>query len=183
MKAALLVIDTQVGLFEGLYQPEQFLQNVQTLIAKARANNAPVVYIQDDDIGGVDSEAWQVHPEVAPQPDDVRVRKLAADSFHGSSLQEELEARSITHLVICGLKTQFCVDITSRAAALRSYHVTLAADAHATSDNQFLKAADAIAYHNAILDGMYTAHHGFGDTYQGITVEPVKEISFEKSHP
>jgi nicotinamidase-related amidase len=179
MKSALLIIDTQVGLFQGLYQPKQFLQNVKTLIIRARATNVPIIYIQDDDIGGVGSEEWQVHPDIAPLSHDIRIQKLAADSFHDSSLQQELESRHITHVIICGLKTQFCIDITSRAAALRGYHVTLVSDAHSTSGTKLFNAADVIAYHNAILDGIYSAAHGFNDTYQGIFVLPTNEILFE----
>jgi nicotinamidase-related amidase len=178
MNSGLLIIDTQVGLFQGLYQPEQFLQNIKTLITKARATNVPIIYIQDNDVGGVESDDWQVHPDIAPQKEDICIQKLAADSFHDSSLQQELESRHITHVIICGLKTQFCVDITTRAA-LHGYHVTLVSDAHSTSGTKLFNAADVIAYHNAILDGMYSATHGFNDTYQGIFVLPTNEILFE----
>ena len=176
---ALRVIDAQVGMFKGkpIYQAEETLGRIARLIDWARASSTPVIYVQDDDIGGPETPDWEVHPKLSLLPGDLRVRKLAADAFFDTGLQEELETRNINHLVITGFKTQFCVDVTSRRAAYLGYHVTLVGDGHNTSDLPFLSAEKLVEYHNALLDGMNGPGHGFS-TLAGIEVKPSSEIRF-----
>src|SRR4051812_21639983 len=107
---ALLVIDVQVGLIEGpdpVYQADIILERIAGLIAAARANGTPAIYVQDKDVGGVGTPEWQVHPAVAPLPAELAVRKAWSDSFYETTLGEELQARAITKLVIVGMKSDF----------------------------------------------------------------------------
>src|SRR5690242_3826024 len=105
---ALLVIDVQVGLIEEnnpVYQAGAILERIAGLIAQARAAGTPVIYVQDKDVGGVGTPAWQVHPAVAPLPSELAIRKAWSDSFYETTLEAELQARGITQLVIVGMKT------------------------------------------------------------------------------
>lgn len=179
-EVALLVVDAQVGMFQGprpVYRAEETLGRIAALTARARAAGLEVIYVQDDDIGGYGTPEWGLHPLLAPRPGDLRVRKLAADAFYGTCLQEELEARGVRHLVVAGFKTQFCVDATCRRAAYLGYRVTLAADAHSTSDSPHLSAQQIIAHHNALLQGMNGPAHGF-EGLAGIEVLPADEVLF-----
>lgn len=180
-KMALLVVDAQVGMFQGpkpIYRAEAILGRIARLIEQARVAGVPIVYVQDDDIGGYGTPEWEVHPAIAPKEGDVRIHKLAADSFFESDLQGELEARGVTHLVIAGFKTQFCVDVTARGALSRGYEVTLVADGHSTSDYDHAPASSIIAHHNWILQGMYGANHGFAQDAPGIEVKAAEGIRF-----
>jgi nicotinamidase-related amidase len=177
---ALLVIDVQVGLIEGanpVYQAASTLERIAGLIGAARAAGAPVIYAQDKDVGGVGTPDWQIHPAVAPVAGELVVRKAWSDSFRETELGEQLAQRGITKLVIAGMKTNFCVDMTSRRAIALGYDVTLAADAHTTTDNHVLTAAQTIAYHNALLEE-FGAEDGFGDGKHWIMVTPSSEIVF-----
>jgi nicotinamidase-related amidase len=177
---ALLVIDVQVGLIEGaepVYQADPVLGRIAELIEKARAAGLPVVYAQVKDVGGVGTPEWQIHPAVAPAANDLVIRKAWSDSFRETALHQELEARGITHLVVMGMKTDFCVDMTSRRAVALGYDVTLVSDGHTTTDNRVLTAAQTIAYHNDLLYE-FGADDGFGDGKHWITVRPSSEIAF-----
>ncbi len=178
-QTALLVIDAQVGMFGGkpIHRAEETLQTIAELIAKARAAQSPIVYIQDDDIGGYGTPEWEVHPRLEPHPGDTRIRKLAADSFVDSELQAELETRSITHVVVSGFQSPFCVDATSRRAAYLGYAVTLVADGHSASSKGDLSGQQVMAYHNFLLDGMNGPDHGFSKL-AGIEVKPSSQIDF-----
>lgn len=178
-QTALLVIDAQVGMFEGkpIYRAQETLEVIAALVKMARAAHIPVIYIQDDDIGGPDTPQWQVHPKLAPQKGDVHIRKLAADSFVDSDLQTELEAHSINRLIVTGFQTPFCVDATSRRAAYLGYQVTLVADGHSSSDKEVLTGQQVVAYHNLLLDGMNGPDHGFSKL-AGIEVKPSSQIDF-----
>ena len=152
---ALLVIDVQVGLIAGenpVYQADTILERIAGLIAAARAAGKPVIYVQDKDVGGV-------------------------DSFYETTLGVELQARGVSQLVIVGMKTDVCVTMTSLRAVALGYDVTLVADAHTTTDNRVLTAAQTIAYHNDLLWD-FGAEDGFGAGKHWITVKPASEISF-----
>ena len=177
---ALLVIDVQVGLIAGpnpVYQADAVLERIAGLIAAARAADTPVIYVQDKDVGGVGTPEWQVHPAVAPLPNELAVRKAWSDSFYETVLGAELQALGITQLVIVGMKTDVCVTMTSLRAVALGYDVTLVADAHTTTDNRVLTAAQTIAYHNDLLWG-FGAEDGFGAGKHWVTVKPASEISF-----
>jgi nicotinamidase-related amidase len=177
---ALLVIDVQVGLIAGkdpVYQADAVLTRIAALIARARAASVPVVYVQDKDVGGVGTPEWQIHPRVAPAAGELAVRKAWGDSFYETELHAELQARGIARLVIAGMKTNFCVDATSRRAVALGYDVTLASDAHTTTDNRVLNAAQTIAYHNDLLWG-FGEEDGFGAGKHWIAVQPSAEIAF-----
>src|SRR4051794_28771813 len=116
---ALLVIDVQVGLIEGpdpVFQADTILERIAGLIAAARASGTPVIYVQDKDVGGVGTPDWQVHPAVAPLPTEPAIRKAWSDSFYETTLGDELQARAISKLVIVGMKSDYCVTMTSLRA-------------------------------------------------------------------
>lgn len=177
---ALLVIDVQVGLIEGanpVYQAGTILERIARLIAAARAAGTPVIYVQDKDVGGVGTPEWQVHPTVAPLPNELAVHKAWSDSFYETALADELQSRGITKLVIVGMKTDHCVTMTSLRAVALGYDVTLVADAHTTTDGDLLTAAQTIAYHNDFLWG-FGAEDGFGAGKHWVTITPSSEIEF-----
>ena len=60
----------------------------------------------------------------------------------------------MTHLVTCGMQTDFCVDSATRSAMHRGFNVTLATDAHSTWDNGVLTAEQIIAHHNKVLPNL-----------------------------
>ena len=174
---ALLVIDVQVGIIEGFqaYCGREVLERINKLLAKARASNTPIIYIQHDGEAGHPLEAgtagWEIHPDINPHDGELIIRKRASDSFYETTLQKELESRRIKHLIITGCMTEYCVDTTSRRAVSMGYDVTLVSDAHTTVDNKRLTAAQIIAHHNALLDGFDAGSHA-------INVKPADEVSF-----
>jgi nicotinamidase-related amidase len=174
---SLVIIDTQVGLIEPAFRGKEVLNNINTLLASARANGTAVIYIQHDEPKGRDLEVntprWEIHPSIAPREGEPVVHKRASDSFYDTSFQKELEARGIKHLVVAGCQTEYCVDTTVRRATTMGYDVTLVRDAHTTDDydGAVLTAAQKIEYHNEVLDGFSTDGHS-------IRVKPTDDIVF-----
>src|SRR5262249_40059295 len=97
---------------------------------------------------------WEIHPGVAPEPGELIIHKQFCDAFFETNLQEELNKRGIAHLVVAGCMTQYCVDTTCRRAVSIGYDVTLAGDAHATCDNEYLTVHQIIAHHNHLLESV-----------------------------
>ncbi len=150
---ALLIIDVQVSFIEGdpsVYNAANMLQRIRDLIARGRAANIPIIYVEhatDPDIDG------PIHPDVVPREGDVVVQKHTPDSFYHTPLQEELESKGIKALVVAGFQTELCIDTTVRRAWSMGYNVTLVEDAHSTFtfDQAALTAPQIIAHHNGIL--------------------------------
>jgi nicotinamidase-related amidase len=174
---ALLIVDVQVGIIEGFhaYRGREVLEQINRLLAKARASNAPIIYIQHDGEAGhpleTQTSGWEIHRGIKPGEDELIIHKRASDAFFETTLQQELERRGIKHLVVTGCMTEYCVDTTSRRAVSMGYDVTLVSDAHTTIDNKLLTAAQIIAHHNALLDGFDAGSHS-------VTVKPAKEVEF-----
>jgi nicotinamidase-related amidase len=160
MNTAVLVIDVQQGLCEGdgaAFEAARTVDRINEVTAKARDAGRPVIFIQHESGSGYlehGSAAWQLAHGLEALPDDLRVRKTAADSFHRTNLQDVLQAHGIAELVICGMHTEFCVDTTTRRALALGYPVTLVEDAHTSSGNAALSAPQVIAHHNITLSNL-----------------------------
>lgn len=63
---------------------------------------------------------------------DIVVEKSQYDAFYKTALENILEARQVSQLVICGLTTNLCCETTARSAFVRGYEVLLVADGTAT---------------------------------------------------
>lgn len=162
MSTALLIIDVQQELCFGSeagFAIESVIANINALSAQARAAGAPVVLIQHEEPGSpltVGAPGWQLADGLATGETDLKVRKTTGDSFHGTDLQELLQARGIDRVVACGLQTDHCVNATVRGAAALGYDVVLASDGHTTFDDGQGTAAQTIAAHNAELAAVAT---------------------------
>ena len=135
---ALLVIDVQVDVVQDAYQREEVIANVATLVGKARAAGEPVVWIQHNDEGmPLNSEVWQLVPDLTPLADEPRINKRYRSSFVDTNLEATLAELGVGSLVICGAQTNNCVRHTLHSALDFGYDVTLVEDAHTTSDFQW----------------------------------------------
>ncbi|MFM2024540.1 MAG: hypothetical protein RLZZ56_553 [Actinomycetota bacterium] len=133
-KSALFVIDVQNGVIEGAYDLENVLKKINTAIDKARAAGVPVVWVQhSDEELVIDSEAWQIVPELSPAEGEAMVRKIYRSSFEGTNLEEILFGLQVGHVYITGMQTNNCVRHTTHSAQERGYDVTVLADAHSTT--------------------------------------------------
>lgn len=152
---ALLIIDAQNEMFDEsnpVYKSEELLENLQSLIEKARSANVPVVYVQHNDGGLVKgTDFWEIHPAISPKDSDSVIQKWTPDSFHETALQDELKAKGTQNLVIAGNQTEYCVDTTTRRAFSLGYKVTFVKDGHGTWDSDSLSAEQIIGHHNSVL--------------------------------
>lgn len=163
MSAALLIIDMQVGLFHGPEKPhdgERILANIQRLIAQAREQNVPIFAVRHTGPQGSPiasgSPLWQLLPELELDAEiDNLFDKSRPNAFHGTELAQQLESRKIENLYIVGMKTQFCIDSTCRAAADLGLKPLLVADAHTCMDTPVLAAQAIIDHHNATLGAAF----------------------------
>ena len=83
------------------------------------------------------TEGIAIHESVKPLPGEIVVTKQYPNSFRETGLREELLAKDIRELVICGMMSHMCIDATTRAAFDSGYDCTVAHDACATRNMAF----------------------------------------------
>lgn len=162
-RSALLIIDMQVGLLHGpdrAFEGETVVSNINALIAQARSRSMPVIAIRHTGPASspiaAGSPLWQLAPELAVDPvRDLILDKTRPSCFFGTGLHALLEERGIAELIVSGMKTQYCIDSTCRAAADLGFSVVLVKDAHTCMDTPLLSARSIIEHHNATLNGAF----------------------------
>lgn len=72
-------------------------------------------------------------PEVAPLQNELIIDKTSAGTFNSTPIDQILRNMNIDRLLVCGIVTEGCVELTARDAADRGYYVSLVHDACASS--------------------------------------------------
>ncbi|MDB5018674.1 MAG: isochorismatase family protein [Mucilaginibacter sp.] len=144
---ALILIDLQKGVIGlPLVHPIQdVLENAVKLIDAFRKAGQPIVIVNVNPGGAkwiktrkdpstatppAFKEDWlEITPEVKTQPDDIFITKHTWGAFFETALEEELNKRGITGIVLAGISTSIGVEGTARQASERGYNITFATDA------------------------------------------------------
>lgn len=148
-RAALLVHDMQayfLAAYGDAPQPlPQVLQNIQRLIAAARAAGMPVFYTaqhgnQDRRDRGLQADLWgpgmRAVPEhesivapLAPEPGDIVLTKHRYSAFQRSNLETLMRVRGRDQLLICGVYAHIGCMATAVEAFQRDIEAFFVADA------------------------------------------------------
>jgi len=163
MRYALLVIDMQAGMFNGPekpYQGDRVLANINQLIEKARVAGVPIFAARHTGPAGSPIEPGSSLSQLLPDlvvdtSTDTVFDKTRPNCFFGTGLAARLTDAGIEELIIVGMKTEYCIDTTCRAAADLGFKPVLVADAHTSMDTSVLSAKTIIEHHNLTLKGPF----------------------------
>ena len=153
----LLVVDTQRGCFnDSLYAFETVKENIKKLIAKARANNIEVLYVQHDDGPGTDldkqTDKYEVFDEFAPMEGEKRFEKNVNRAFHPmTGLTDYLKSKNETEIIAVGVSTDYCFDATVKSGFEKGFHIIIPAYANSTYDNPYFDGETAYKYYNEFM--------------------------------
>jgi len=147
---AVLVMDFQTLIVEGFAEgQEQLLDRTSRLIAAARKADAMVLYVvvgfraghpeinphnpvfapvRTSGLFASGTPGTEIHPAVAPKPEDVVVTKHRVGAFTGTDLDMVLRANGIHTLILAGIATSGVVLSTLRHAADADYRIIVASD-------------------------------------------------------
>jgi nicotinamidase-related amidase len=152
---ALLVMDVQRGIVERFADNTDYLPRLSDAIDAARVAGIPVVYVTIHFRPGypeispgnatfsavsaagrlvAGSPDTEIHPAVAPGPQDVVVVKRRVSAFTGSDLDVVLRGLGADSLVLTGIATSGVVLSTLRQAADLDYRLTVLSDACLDAD-------------------------------------------------
>ena len=151
--------------------------NIQKLLAAFRERSMQVIYTNIESLtkDGRDrsqehkglgihvspgSREAQILEAIAPNDDEIVLSKTCGSVFNGTVIDYVLRNIGIRNLVVVGVVTSGCVEITVRDAADRSYGVIVVEDACATWTEE-MQAASMWA-----MDEIYAKAKGTGEVLQ-----------------
>ena len=119
---------------------EETVPAIRKLLDLARDAGMRVVFVQDTHNEGdpeweiwgehcrEGSWGWQVVDELAPNEDEVTIRKPRYDAFYGTDLEHLLRLWDVDTLIVCGTVANICVHYTASSAAMRWFNVIVPRD-------------------------------------------------------
>ncbi len=119
---------------------EETVPTIRKLLDLARDSGMRVVFVQDTHREGdpeweiwgehcrEGSWGWQVVDGLAPEKDEVTIRKPRYDAFYGTDLEHLLRLWGVDTLIICGTVANICVHYTASSAAMRWFNVIVPRD-------------------------------------------------------
>ena len=181
-QGALVVVDVQVGVVDHAWDAPRIVGNVARAVERARAAGVPVIWVQHSDAELVHGSAeWQWAPELIPAEGEVLIHKQFNSSFEQTDLEAHLAGLGVSHIVLAGAATNWCIRATAYAALDRGYDLTLVEDAHTTgtmdfADGSKVEAADIIRDLNITMTWL---------SYPGRknTAAAVEEVDFASLKP
>lgn len=137
--STLILIDCQNTYTRGVMELEGVqaaLDEVSTLLERARSAGIPIIHIQHNDGPGslydIEGESGAIVERVAPRAGEPVVVKTYPNSFVDTDLDQRLKGLGATNLVLAGFMTHMCVNSTARGAFNLGYAPTVVAAATAT---------------------------------------------------
>ena len=157
-RTALLVMDFQPGVLLRMPGLEPLLGRVRRAIADVRDHGGTIGYVRvaftEEDWAAVpaanpifaraaqdrtmrhEDPATAIHDSLAPQPDDIVVRKTRVGAMSTTDLDRQLRDRGIDTLVLAGISTSGVVLSTVVEATDRDYRLYVLSDGTEDPDEQ-----------------------------------------------
>jgi nicotinamidase-related amidase len=157
-KAAIIVIDLQTGLLDGVAEPplhdaDALIERARAVLDWARRTRRKVAFVRHDGPEG-DSLApgapgWPIWPPLGQAEHEPTFSKSVADAFSNVLLGQWLADLGAEEVVLLGAQTDVCVAGTVTGAIEAGLLVTVVQDAHSTVSWTEETAPQIIERHNA----------------------------------
>lgn len=157
----LVVWDVQNGLVDRIFNKEEFLSNLNKLIAALRGK-MPVAYTLITPLPRMFQSSWAIYSmmrrfhvtEIEKLPDfmppgsrereipgavkpaegDILLKKSTASIFIGTNFESMMKNRGITTLLFTGIATEFGVESSARDASNRGFYPVVVSDCVSSMD-------------------------------------------------
>ena len=130
---ALLVIDMQRAALDGCVDADALVERINELARRANASDAPVVFVQHEGNGEPErgTPGWELADGLERPEGSHLVAKRFRDAFADTELEDLLRRHGVGRVVVTGVHSDYCVQMTALSAVVRGFDLTLVADAHA----------------------------------------------------
>ena len=166
---ALLVWDVQNLLVSRIFNKEEFLKNLKSLINAARINNIPIIYskitpltreyessfrtlmfmkrfgIKDPDkvplLPEPGSKSAEIHSDISPLNDDAVLDKNTTSMFIGTNFENMMRNIDIETILFTGISTEAGISSSARDSCNRGFYTIVVQDCVSSFDQEMHKCA------------------------------------------
>ncbi len=138
----------------GSERARSIVPKIGRLLEEARREGAPIVYVTDAHLPGVDREfdVWGKHAvegswgaevvdELRPREGDHRLYKRRYSAFYATGLDALLRELGVEALVLTGVVTNICIQHTAADAFFRGYRVLVPRDCVEAASDELQEAS------------------------------------------
>ncbi|MFP4362997.1 MAG: cysteine hydrolase family protein [Spirochaetia bacterium] len=147
----LLVIDIQTDFVDDIPEKKQFRQNIENLLSLAREAGIEIMHLRSEFLPDksdwmpfaglrnfspcvINTEGGSVpHWAQAAGTEEIIIKKTF-DGFIHTKLEEMLKRKDVSHVLIAGLVTSICVNLTALSAMQRGFLTTVITDSIADNN-------------------------------------------------
>lgn len=152
----LLVVDTQKALVhDELYHYNEFVDNIQLLLQKARENNVEVIYVvHDDGIGSSltkGTDGFEIFEKFKPLSNEKLFVKRVNSAFKDTGLVAYLRQNKENDIIVVGLQTDKCINATVISGFEHGFHLIVPAFANSTINNHYMDSQQSYRYYNEFM--------------------------------
>jgi nicotinamidase-related amidase len=159
---ALVIWDCQNGLVDHIFNKEEFLADLKTLLAAARRRKITVIYTKITPLPAGYQSGWGIYqamkrfgvddpskipvfmkpgsPEaeiaaaLAPAEGELVLNKHSANIFFGTNFEQLMRFRGIQTILFTGIATEYGVEHSARDAAIRGFYPVVVSDCVSSMD-------------------------------------------------
>ena len=156
------------------------IPNIQQLLRFARDKSIPIVFANDSYLptdflfkGRMKPHCVQgtkgadVIDEFERQKDDIILPKRRMSGFFKTGLEDDLRARNIDTVIVCGISTTACVMTTAMDAFMNDFYVIVAEDCCAARTRKD---------HESAVQVLRSLHVPLGSLFEIMTLEEIKNL-------
>ncbi|SFS03190.1 Nicotinamidase-related amidase [Dyella sp. OK004] len=156
--APVIVIDLQIGMFDGVLEPPihdagTLVERARAVLAWARRSGRHIAFIRHDGPAGdpltPGAPGWPVWPALGQANDEPTFAKNVGNAFSNPALAAWVTDQGADEVILLGAQTECCVAATVQGAIDTGFKVTVVSDAHGTWDSGNESADEIIARHNS----------------------------------
>lgn len=159
---SLVLWDCQNGLVNNIFNREEYLLNLKTLLTAARRQKIPVIYTKITPLPIGYQSAWSIYqgmkrfnvddpskipvfmkpgsPEaeistaLAPNEGEIVLNKHTANIFFGTNFEQLMRFHGVQTILFTGIATEYGVEHSAREASIRGFYTIVVSDCVSSSD-------------------------------------------------
>ncbi len=158
----LVLWDCQNALVNNIFNREEYLVNLKTLLTAARRQKVPVIYTKITPLPTGYQSAWSIYqnmkrfnvddpskipvfmkpdsPEaeistaLAPNEGEIVLNKHTANIFFGTNFEQLMRFHGVQTILFTGIATEYGVEHSAREASIRGFYTIVVSDCVSSSD-------------------------------------------------
>lgn len=154
--------------------------NIQGLLKFSREKSIPIIFANDSYLPAdflfkgrmkphciQGTRGAEVIDEFGPQKGDIILPKRRMSAFFKTGLEDDLRARNIDTIIVCGISTTACVMTTAMDAFMNDFYVIVAEDCCA---------ARTRSDHESAVQVLRSLHVPLGHLFEIKTLEEIRNL-------